>query len=425
MRRKEILVLSIVLVIAGILITYSFIPKSNSTNFNKKPSVYVDFPKSGEEVCGILTIAGRAVDPDGSVKSVEIKIDDGDWFLIDTACNWSYSIDTRNLENGYHNIYIRAWDGTSYSDTLKLEVLVDNEFAENVHKWALFVAAANIEDIDVKLGNGMLKIAEDMARYFIDDLGYPANHITILFDDGWIRDKNGEGKRLMTLQERADRIRYVSYGPATKEFFFSSLENVIREANRFEDSKVFIWISGHGIGDPDKKITGGKILKRSEILLWDDVLEDKELGDVLSDLHAKLCIIVDSCYSGGFANRVIFDLPSLLKSGIPKDGRIVITGESKFSIGYASNVSGPLFTQLWFEGLRTGKADGFREVFGIARKPLLNMFKDGRVSVEEAFYYAKYMLRKEYRDFFWMQPQMNDMYPHRFPFNVGQMFLGD
>lgn len=425
MRKREILLLSIILPTVAILIIYSSVPKDDFTHLNKKPIVEIDFPRSGDVVYGILTIAGRAMDSDGSVKFVEIRIDNGDWFSINTTCNWSYSIDTRNLENGYHNIYVRAWDGTSYSDTLKLEILVNNEVVEDAHKWALFVAAANIEDIEVKLGNGMLRIAEDMAKYFIEELDYPASHITILFDDGWIRDKNGEGKRLKLLQERTDRIRYVSYGPATKEFFFSSLENVIREANRFEDSEVFIWISGHGVGDPDKKITGGKILKRSEVVLWDDVLEDKELGDILSNLHAKLCVIVDSCYSGGFADRTIFNIPSLLKSGIPKDGRIVITGESKFSIGYASNVSGPLFTQLWFEGLRTGKADGFKGIFGIALKPFLFSLRDGKVSVEEAFYYAKYMLRKEYRDFFWMQPQINDMYPHRFPFNMGEMFLGD
>jgi len=424
MRFKGIIVVSILIAVAIILVTLSM--RNIPVKANEKPIVYIDYPRNGDRVYGILTITGRSEDLDGDVKSVEIKIDDSSWDVTDGTYNWSFTIDTKDLENGYHSIYARAWDGTDYSDIVKLRILVENEIADNIHRWALFVSAANVEDIEIKLGNGMLELAEDMARYFISDLGYPASHITILFDDGWIRDKNGEGKRISTLQERNDKIDYVSYGPATKDYLISSIERIKDEANKYNDSEVFIWISGHGVGDPDKKITGGKILERSEVVLWDGTIQDKELGELLEGLKAKLCLIVDSCYSGGFANRIIFNVPSLLRSNIPKDGRIVITGESKFSIGYASNVSGPLFTQLWFEGLKTGKADGFRKgLFGVAKRSHLNIFKDGRVSVEEAFYYAKYMIRKEYRDFIWMQPQMNDMYPHKYPFNRGEMFLGD
>ena len=424
MRFKGIIVVSILIAVAIILVTLSM--RNIPVKANEKPIVYIDYPKNGDRVYGILTITGRSEDLDGDVKSVEIKIDDSSWDVTDGTYNWSFTIDTKDLENGYHSIHARAWDGTDYSDIIKLKILVENEIADNIHRWALFVSAANVEDIEIKLGNGMLELAEDMARYFISYLGYPASHITILFDDGWIRDKNGEGKRISTLQERNDKIDYVSYGPATKDYLISSIERIKDEANKYNDSEVFIWISGHGVGDPDKKITGGKILERSEVVLWDGTIQDKELGELLEGLKAKLCLIIDSCYSGGFANRIIFNAPSLLRSNIPKDGRIVITGESKFSIGYASNVSGPLFTQLWFEGLKTGKADGFRKgLFGVAKRSHLNIFKDGRVSVEEAFYYAKYMIRKEYRDFIWMQPQMNDMYPHKYPFNRGEMFLGD
>jgi len=41
------------------------------------------------------------------------------------------------------------------------------------------------------------------------------------------------------------------------------------------------------------------------------------------------------------------------------------------------------------------------------------MFKDGKVSVEEAFYYARYILNtnKELKNYSKMEPQINDKYP--------------
>lgn len=143
----------------------------------------------------------------------------------------------------------------------------------------------------------------------------------------------------------------------------------------------------------------------------------------MAPLKAKTCIVIDACYSGGFADRTIFGVPSLTHSSLPAEGRIVITGTSKFSVGYASTTKGPIFSQLWFEGIKTGKADGFkRGLLGMGRPSFL---KDGKVSVEEAFYYAKYKLRTQYREFFWMQPQINDEYPSSPPFgNLGEMFLG-
>jgi acyl-CoA-binding protein len=82
---------------------------------------------------------------------------------------------------------------------------------------------------------------------------------------------------------------------------------------------------------------------------------------------------------------------------------------------------------LWFEGLTTGDADGYRPGLfdrGVQRK--LKAFQDGKVSVEEAFYYARAMLRvdEKYQDFRTMQPQINDEYPHRGLFRSrGQLLL--
>jgi len=105
----------------------------------------------------------------------------------------------------------------------------------------------------------------------------------------------------------------------------------------------------------------------------------------------------------------------------------VISSTSKFKPGYASTTEGPLFSYLWFEGITTGDADGFRPgLFDLGTPKRLKIFKDGVVSVEEAFYYAKYVLRTDasLRNYSSMRPQINDEYPHRGFFrNNGQLIL--
>ena len=57
----------------------------------------------------------------------------------------------------------------------------------------------------------------------------------------------------------------------------------------------------------------------------------------------------------------------------------------------------------------------------------LRMFKDGKVSVEEAFYYARYTLKtsSKYQEYNEMQPQINDQYPNDGAFlSLKGMILG-
>jgi hypothetical protein len=257
-----------------------------------------------------------------------------------------------------------------------------------------------------------------MSVYFIEELDYSTDNIIILFDDGWIRDKNGYGKPIETLQQRIHKYD-ITYGGATEETVESSITYIVEESNKFIDSEIFIWISSHGCGDQTKKLFGGKIFERSAIFLWDSILSDKKLGDLLASLRSdKTCIIVDACYSGGFADKTIFNLPEffLFSPSISKSGRVVMTGSSKFRIGYASTTLGPLFSLLWFNGITSGDADGFRPfIANIGRPTRLKILKDGKVSVEEAFFYARYVLRtdKDFKDYRKMEPQINDQYPKR------------
>jgi len=390
---------------------------------NQIPEVSFVYPEENQVVSDIVKITGRAHDPDGihQVQKVEVKVNGSDWVEADGTEIWSYDWVTYKSKEGDVPVYARAWDGIAYSEIVELSVTVNNAISSESEeqKWAVFVISANFpERNETKLGNGGLLLAEEMAAYFIETLNYPTSNIYILFDDGWIRDDNGYGDRIETLQQRPHTYE-ISYGGATEENVKSILYHVVEEANQFSDSEVFLWFAGHGWGDENNQITGGKILERSGIFLWNDMLTDRELGDVLYSLRSdKTCIIVDACFSGGFADKTILNFPTffLLNSGIPGSGRVVMTGASKFRPGYASTTRGPLFSLLFFEGLTSREADGFRPgIFSIGKPPRFSFSKDGEISVEEAFYYARYVLRNNVNlnNYEKMEPQINDQYPHR------------
>jgi hypothetical protein len=345
------------------------------------------------------------------------------WYIVEGNVKWSYEWKTYDIQDGLYNIQVRSWDGIDYSDIEEITIRLNNPIIveSDTHKWAIFIGASNFpEQNESKLGNGALNLAEKMAAYFIKDLGYSTDNIFILFDDGWIRKDNGYGKPIETLQQRKHQYDII-YAGTKKETVTSALNYIVEESNKFDDSEVFIWIASHGCGNEDKRYFGGKLIETSAIFLWDSIMNDKELGNILSSLRSdKTCIIVDACYSGGFADKTIFNLREsiLFKSNVPGNGRVVLTGASKFRLGYASTTEGPLFSQLWFYGLTSGEADGFRPfIRKIGRPTRLKIFRDGKVSVEEAFYYARYILRTEpnLKDYNKMEPQINDRYPQKGP----------
>ncbi len=403
---------------------------------NEKPVVTIIYPTGRMIVSSLVMISGTSTDPNGDdeLVSVEVKINGSEWDIADGTTKWSYDWNTYEFKDGSYTINVRSSDGKEYSDLETITIEVDNPegVESDSHKWAIFIAAANFPDDDEsKLGNGGLFLAEEMAAHLIESCDYATSNVVILFDDGWIREDNGRGKRINTLQERNHKYD-ITYGGATKDNVVNSLNHMTEESNKYRDSEVFIWIFNHGYGDLNDSLTGGKLFESSQIFIWDDIVSDRELGKLLSPLKSKkVCLIVDACFCGGFADKTIFNLPTslLFRSGIPRAGRIVIAGSSKFRKGYADTTQGPLFSLLWFEGLKTGKADGFKPGLLKTGKPRnFRIFKNGKVSVEEAFYYARYTLstKGNLKDFKTMEPQINDKYPHRgFFLSKREMHLGE
>jgi len=436
MNFSSLKILSIILFFMILFVCFNGCISQDKSSGNKRPVVKIINPSPMSTVLGVVNISGFANDPDNDseIKYVEIKIENKtDWIKAEGKTEWIYTWKSFSFKNGSKKILVRAWDGNSYSTTKYVNVNLKNpqDMEYNNHRWALFIAAANFPENEMsKLGNGGLYLAQNMSNFFIDQYKYSTSNVHILFDDGWLRRNSGFGEPVRKLQKIPREYNY-SYGPATKDNVVSTLQKIIRESNKYDDSEVFIWIFNHGFGDYTNEITGGKVFERSAIFLWDDYLVDSELGNILDSLRAQeTCIVIDACYIGGFADRTILNLPTFptLESGIPQQGRVVITSTSKFRTGIAIIEYGPLFSILWFEGLRNDIADGFRQgLFKSGRKPLIQL-RDGLVSVEESFYYARYLLRtnENINEFKTMQPQINDKYPHNgFIRSLDGLILGD
>jgi len=432
--KKSIIISILLLIIIFMPIVYYYYD-SDEFYVNQKPVVDINYPNNGATVSKIVLISGTASDLDSNDSLLEIEVNiNGIWYTARGNTKWIYEWNTYDILEGIYTIIVRSWDGLNYSEEKQVKVLVDNPeiIKSDEHKWAIFIIAYNFpQDNESKLGNGALYLAEEMASYFIENLKYSTDNIIILFDDGWIRSNNGLGKPIETLQERKHEYD-ISYAGATKENVNIALNHIVEQSNKYQDSEVFIWISSHGCGDSSKKLFGGKIFKRSGVFLWDDTLDDNELGILLMGLKSKkTCVIVDACYSGGFADKTIFNFPEffLLKSNLPESGRVIISGASKYRLGWTSNLKGPIFSQIWFNGIKSGSADGYKSfILNIGRPTKLNFFKDGKVSVEEAFFYTRYILRTDnkYKDFSEMEPQINDQYPNKgFIFSQKGLILGE
>jgi len=85
---------------------------------NTPPAVYLESPKDGD-VLGwgnrTIEVSGTSYDAQGSVVQVQIKVDDGDWVTASGTLDWSHVIRVEELEEGRHDIAVKAFDGEEWS----------------------------------------------------------------------------------------------------------------------------------------------------------------------------------------------------------------------------------------------------------------------------------------------------------------------
>lgn len=97
-----------------------------------RPVAAITAPADGAKVKGVVGIEGTASDDDTFIDLVasQVRFDQGTWLSVGTGSAWVYTWDTKQTENGQHQISVRAFDGELYSDVITITVEVDNKKAE-------------------------------------------------------------------------------------------------------------------------------------------------------------------------------------------------------------------------------------------------------------------------------------------------------
>ena len=95
---------------------------------NSPPDIAVTSHEDGEEVNGTILLEGTASDEDGAgtIESVEISVNGGEWIEVSGTETWSFEQDTEVLDNGDHTFGFRAYDGVDHSNITYLTLNVLN-----------------------------------------------------------------------------------------------------------------------------------------------------------------------------------------------------------------------------------------------------------------------------------------------------------
>ncbi len=105
------------------------------------PTCRISSHSNGSRVSGVVVISGTAGKGGAPISIVQIRVDGGAWRTASGTENWSYRLDTTRLGNGGHAIGARAYDGSSYSDIVSVDVTVDNPVS-SIPSWVVAAAAA-------------------------------------------------------------------------------------------------------------------------------------------------------------------------------------------------------------------------------------------------------------------------------------------
>jgi hypothetical protein len=94
---------------------------------NLEPSVRFVNPSSGDVVTDKIFIHVEAEDEIDQIESIEIRVDDNNWFKIADSATGYYSLDSKEMGVGKHVLYARAFDGELYSEEEFIIIEVEEE----------------------------------------------------------------------------------------------------------------------------------------------------------------------------------------------------------------------------------------------------------------------------------------------------------
>jgi len=143
----------------------------NCTNGTLPPVVYIN-PLT--EASGKVVITGTASSVHGTIQSVEVRIDSGQYEAAEGTTGWSFRWNTEEVPNGPHVIIARAFDGKLYSYEFRMVVQVSNLLVDVIEVPDSFqlegevtftgTSDGNVQRVEVRIDNRSWEQAEDTAN---------------------------------------------------------------------------------------------------------------------------------------------------------------------------------------------------------------------------------------------------------------------
>jgi len=91
----------------------------------------------------MVAIMGTAMDVDGPLQEVQLKIEDSEWMNAVGTDNWVYNWDTNMVPNGNYVITVRAYDGVLYSDEVTINLNVEHYVGPNMKPIVTIISPKN------------------------------------------------------------------------------------------------------------------------------------------------------------------------------------------------------------------------------------------------------------------------------------------
>jgi hypothetical protein len=114
-------------------------------------TVAISFPLDGAVVKGNVRLMGTASRIGASIVQVELRIDNGAWQTVTGTSSWEFAWDSTSVNNGYHQMTVRANDGTDSSPEASITLRVDNRTQEEM-PWMAIGAATGILVLALAIG---------------------------------------------------------------------------------------------------------------------------------------------------------------------------------------------------------------------------------------------------------------------------------
>jgi hypothetical protein len=216
---------------------YSDLESVEITINNEPPVCTITYPIKYDVVFGTIVIHGTVNDTLGKIEKVELQIDDGDVIQIGQDFNWSYIWNTRTFEDGEHSVYVKAYDGLLYSDTVSFIYSVNNK--PPICEFTSHSSGDKVRGSVLFKGNSITVTGTlEKIEYRIDNGEWTTIEVSTLWFFYWNSEYVDDGEHDIAVRA-FNGISYSDYENSTISVYVLNDETATGVGNSLWDNRLF------------------------------------------------------------------------------------------------------------------------------------------------------------------------------------------